>query len=109
MSTVCALARPRRFRLYFATYDGSSRAMWQDITHNLQTELTGLRGAFSFAPAWAASLIVVVIAWSAILFTGRYPRGMFGFVEGVLRWEQRVIAYAFVLVTDAYPPFSLAV
>jgi hypothetical protein len=57
---------------------------------------------------WIAALVVVVLAWFAILFTGRYPRGMFGFVEGVLRWGQRVVAYAFLLVTDRYPPFSLA-
>jgi hypothetical protein len=56
---------------------------------------------------WIASLVVVVLAWFAILFTGRYPRGMFGFVEGVLRWGQRVIAYAFLMVTDKYPPFRL--
>jgi hypothetical protein len=56
---------------------------------------------------WIAALVVVVLAWFAILFTGRYPRGMFGFVEGVLRWGQRVIAYAFLMVTDRYPPFSL--
>ena len=55
-----------------------------------------------------AALVVVVMTWFAILFTGRYPRGMFTFVEGVLRWGQRVIAYAFLLVTDRYPPFSLA-
>lgn len=57
---------------------------------------------------WVAGLVTVVLAWFAILFTGRYPRGMFGFVEGVLRWSQRVAAYAFVLVTDKYPPFRLS-
>jgi hypothetical protein len=57
---------------------------------------------------WIAAVVVVVVAWFAILFTGRYPRGMFRFVEGVMRWGQRVIAYAFLLVTDKYPPFSLA-
>jgi hypothetical protein len=55
-----------------------------------------------------AALVCVVIAWFAILFTGRYPRGLFDFVEGVLRWGNRVVAYAFVLVTDEYPPFSLS-
>jgi hypothetical protein len=51
--------------------------------------------------------IAVVIAWFAILFTGRYPRGLFDFVVGVGRWALRVSAYAFLLVTDEYPPFSL--
>jgi hypothetical protein len=55
-----------------------------------------------------AALVVVIVAWFAILFTGRYPRGMFGFVEGVARWHNRVIGYAVTLVTDAYPPFRLA-
>jgi hypothetical protein len=54
-----------------------------------------------------AVVIVVIIAWFAILFTGRYPRGMFDFVEGVYRWHNRVIGYALILVTDRYPPFSL--
>jgi hypothetical protein len=57
---------------------------------------------------WLGVLVVTVIAWFAILFTGRYPRGLFDFVEGVIRWGQRVVAYAFVLATDRYPPFSLA-
>jgi hypothetical protein len=56
---------------------------------------------------WIAAIVVVIIAWFAILFTGRYPRGMFDFVEGVIRWGVRVIAYAFLLVTDRYPPFAL--
>ena len=54
-----------------------------------------------------ASLVVTVIAWFAIIFTGRYPRGMFQFVVGVGRWSLRVEAYAFLLITDRYPPFSL--
>ena len=56
---------------------------------------------------WIAALVVVIVAWFAILFTGRYPRGMFDFVEGVIRWHNRVLAYALVLVTDRYPPFRL--
>jgi hypothetical protein len=56
---------------------------------------------------WIAAIVVAVIAWFAILFTRRYPRDLFGFVEGVLRWQNRVMAYAFALVTDRYPPFSL--
>jgi len=57
---------------------------------------------------WIAVLVVTFIAWVAILFTGRYPRAMFDFVEGVVRWGQRVIAYSLLLVTDRYPPFTLA-
>ena len=56
---------------------------------------------------WIAALVVVIVAWFTILFTGRYPRGMFDFIEGVIRWNNRVIAYAWVLVTDRYPPFRL--
>ena len=57
---------------------------------------------------WLAAVVAVIIAWFAILFTGRYPRGLFDFVLGVLRWGNRVVAYAFVLVTDEYPPFRLS-
>ena len=54
-----------------------------------------------------AAFFAVIIAWFAILLTGRYPRGLFDFVVGVGRWGLRVNAYAFFLVTDQYPPFSL--
>ena len=57
---------------------------------------------------WLGALIAVVIAWFAILFTRRYPRGLFDFVLGVFRWTNRVGAYAFILVTDHYPPFRLS-
>jgi hypothetical protein len=55
-----------------------------------------------------AAILAVIVAWLAILFTVRYPRGLFDFVEGVMRWHNRVIGYAFILVTDRYPPFRLA-
>lgn len=54
-----------------------------------------------------AAVVVVIIAWFAILFTQRYPRQLFDFVEGVIRWGNRVTGYAVVLVTDQYPPFRL--
>jgi hypothetical protein len=56
---------------------------------------------------WIAAIVVAIVAWFAILFTRRYPRDMFDFVAGVIRWQNRVAAYAFVLVTDRYPPFRL--
>ena len=49
----------------------------------------------------------LIAAWFAILFTGRYPRGIFHYLEGVIRWENRVVGYAVILVTDRYPPFRL--
>ncbi|HLZ22741.1 MAG TPA: DUF4389 domain-containing protein [Ktedonobacterales bacterium] len=57
---------------------------------------------------YLAAIVVVVVAWFAILGAGQYPQGLFDFVEGVMRWHTRVVAYALVLVTDEYPPFRLA-
>jgi Domain of unknown function (DUF4389) len=53
------------------------------------------------------AFFAAIFAWFAILFTGRYPRSLFEFVEGVIRWHNRVAAYALLLITDRYPPFSL--
>ncbi len=53
-------------------------------------------------------VLASVAAWFAILFTGRHPRRLFDYVVGVLRWQSRVMGYAFTLVTDRYPPFRLA-
>ena len=53
------------------------------------------------------AIFAILIAWFAILFTGRYPRALFDYVVGVGRWALRVQAYATLLITDQYPPFSL--
>jgi hypothetical protein len=53
------------------------------------------------------TLFVIIISWFAILFTGRYPHALFDFVVGFFRWQNRVTAYAILLVTDTYPPFRL--
>lgn len=66
------------------------------IPHYIVLVILGVLAAFT-----------VIVAWFAILFTGNYPRGLFNFVVGVMRWSLRVQAYAFLLVTDRYPPFSL--
>lgn len=57
---------------------------------------------------YVALIVVVIISWFAIIFAGRYPRGLFDFVQGVVRWHSRVLGYAYILITDRYPPFSLA-
>jgi hypothetical protein len=62
---------------------------------------------FVLAFLYLGAFFAVIGAWFAILFTGRYPRGIFSFVEGTIRWGNRVNGYAFTLVTDQYPPFRL--
>jgi Domain of unknown function (DUF4389) len=57
---------------------------------------------------YIGALFAAIAAWFAILFTGRYPRGLFDYLEGVIRWHNRVVGYAVILVTDAYPPFRLS-
>jgi hypothetical protein len=57
---------------------------------------------------WIGAVVAVIISWFAVLFTGRYPRGLFDYVEGVFRWGNRVEAYAFLMATDRYPPFRLS-
>jgi hypothetical protein len=57
---------------------------------------------------YIGAFFALIFAWFAILFTGTYPRGVFEFVEGVIRWHNRVVGYALTLVTDKYPPFRFA-
>ncbi len=56
---------------------------------------------------YVGAFLAAIAAWFAILFTGRYPRGIFDYIEGVIRWHNRVVGYALILVTDVYPPFRL--
>jgi hypothetical protein len=57
---------------------------------------------------WIGAIIAVILAWFAILFTGTHPKGIFDYIVGVMRWSLRVEAYAIILTTDKYPPFSLS-
>jgi hypothetical protein len=56
---------------------------------------------------WIFAFFAIIIAWFAILITGRYPKGLFNYVVGVFRWSLRVSAYTYLFVTDEYPPFSM--
>ena len=62
---------------------------------------------FVLAFLYIGAFFALIWAWFAILFTGRYPRGVFDYVEGVIRWQNRVVGYAMIMVTDRYPPFQL--
>jgi hypothetical protein len=57
---------------------------------------------------YIGAFFALIFAWFAILFTGRYPHAIFNYVEGVIRWHNRVVGYAYILLTDKYPPFRLS-
>ena len=86
---------------------------YPDVTHDLNRWMPLVKWLLAIphyivlAFLAIGTFFAVVIAWFAILATGHYPRGLFDFVVGVGRWGLRVNAYAFLLVTDRYPPFSL--
>ena len=71
-------------------------------------QLDRMTSAFRIFTVIPIAIVLGAVAWFAIVFTGRYPRGPFDFVEGVARWHNRVVGYAVTLVTDSYPPFRLA-
>jgi Domain of unknown function (DUF4389) len=111
-----------RVGVYFALMDDRSPAT--DDRQGVQLELPEPRDLNRWLPLvkwflaiphyivllflYLGAVFVVIAAWFAILFTGRYPRGLFDYMVGVGRWHNRVVAYAFVLVTDRYPPFRMA-
>jgi hypothetical protein len=86
---------------------------YPDVSHELNRWLPLVKW-FPAIPHYVAlffvdvgAVFVVIGAWFAIFSTGRYPRGMFDYIEGAIRWHSRVVGYAFILVTDEYPPFQL--
>ena len=80
----------------------TSRGLW------LVKWLLALPHLIVLTVLWTALVFTWLAALVAIVATGRYPRGLFDFVEGVLRWANRVTAYAFLMLTDQYPPFRLS-
>ena len=86
---------------------------YPDVKKELKAGLPLVKWLFSLPhvvvliPLGVAAGFCIFVSWFAILFTGRFPRPFFTFVVGVARWGLRVAAYAALLVTDVYPPFSL--
>jgi hypothetical protein len=86
---------------------------YPDVERDLNRWLPFVKWLLAFphyivlALLWIGAVFAIVAAWFAILVTGRYPQALFDYVVGVSRWSLRVSAYAFLLVTDRYPPFSL--
>ncbi len=89
------------------------RLFYPDVEHDLNRWLPLIKWFLALPHIivllilWAVVIICTVFAWFFILVTGRYPRRLHPFVEGVMRWSLRTAAYAFLLTTDTYPPFSL--
>lgn len=86
-----------------ATLDEASLSRWMPLVK----WLLAIPHYIVLALLLVATAVVLVLAWFIILITGRFPRGMFDFVVGTMRWGWRVNAYVALLSTDRYPPFSL--